>query len=153
LVAWLLMFNPTTLAILSIIVGNLTFSPSHGLRLSAGSQSPETVKEFGLRDSPQRTQTTARTQEVESRREQRSRAPTVGALGAASAPAHAKYLHPCRQCRSNCREHGVLYYIDSVSSVSSVVNNTCRLIWIILSQSLQIGKSGGEAGSLGTSKR
>jgi hypothetical protein len=26
-----------------------------------------------------------------------SRAPTVGALGAASAPAHAKYLHPCRQ--------------------------------------------------------
>jgi hypothetical protein len=32
-----------------------------------------------------------------------SRAPTVGALGAASAPAHAKYLHPCRQRRSNCR--------------------------------------------------
>jgi hypothetical protein len=30
-------------------------------------------------------------------------APTVGALGAASAPAHAKYLHPCRQCRSGCR--------------------------------------------------
>jgi hypothetical protein len=33
----------------------------------------------------------------------RSRAPTVGALGAASAPAHAKYLHPCRQRRSSCR--------------------------------------------------
>jgi hypothetical protein len=31
------------------------------------------------------------------------RAPTVGALGAASAPAHAKYLHPCRQRRSSCR--------------------------------------------------
>jgi len=37
------------------------------------------------------------------RREQQSRAPTVGALGAASAPAHAKYLHPCRQCRSSCQ--------------------------------------------------
>ncbi|MGZ8952768.1 MAG: hypothetical protein ACXW01_14110, partial [Methylobacter sp.] len=31
------------------------------------------------------------------------RAPKVGALGAASAPAHAKYLHPCRQRRSSCR--------------------------------------------------
>ncbi len=38
-------------------------------------------------------------------------APTVGALGAASAPALAKYLHPCRQRRSSvavCRGHECL---------------------------------------------
>jgi hypothetical protein len=79
--------------------------------------------------------TTPRMGEVESRQEQRSRAPTVGALGAASAPAHAKYLHPCRQCRSNCREHGVLYCINSVSSVFSVVNYLFCLIWVMLSLS------------------
>jgi hypothetical protein len=35
-----------------------------------------------------------------------------------------------------CREHGVLYCINSVSFVFSVVNNPFSLIWIILSQFL-----------------
>jgi glycyl-tRNA synthetase alpha subunit len=73
------------------------------------------------------------------------RAPTVGALGAASAPAHAKYLHPCRQRRSSCRGHeenNLIHSIikNSVFSVSSVVNLLNKYFHSLSSLGIQCGK-------------
>jgi hypothetical protein len=76
--------------------------------------------------------TTPRMGEVELRREQQSRAPTVGALGAASAPAHAKYLHPCRQRRSSCREHGVFKTLNQHGYFLRVLRVLCGELSFLL---------------------